>query len=147
MRNVRMPLQTLTQAFLISTFNQDLFISSPEKLLLSSGVLCENDARLKNIPELWDSGKWRLKLANLNWISFTWPNSLLNFRCLDLAWSAIISWVFVIRKRMLKKIMGWKKHQRLSMNVTIVSSYWFFFIKPLHCIVCTFCLDRSQSLF
>ena len=46
-----MPLQTLTQAFLISTFNQDLFISSPEKLLLSTGDLCENDARLKNIPE------------------------------------------------------------------------------------------------
>ena len=52
-----MPLQTLTQAFLISTFNQDLFISSPEKLNLSSGVLCENDARLKNIPELLGFGK------------------------------------------------------------------------------------------
>ena len=51
-----MPLQTLTEVFLITTFNQALFISSPEKLL-SSGVLCENDARLKNIPELWDSGK------------------------------------------------------------------------------------------
>ena len=52
-----MPLQTLTEVFLITTSNQALFISSPEKLLLSSGVLCENDARLKNIPELWDSGK------------------------------------------------------------------------------------------
>ena len=57
LRNVRMPLQTLTQAFLISTFNQDLFISSPEKLLLFSGDLCENDARLKNIPELLGFGK------------------------------------------------------------------------------------------
>ena len=71
----------------------------------------------------WASGKWRMKLANLNWTSFNWPNSLLNFRCLDLAWSAIISWVFVIQTRMLKKIMGWKKHQRLSMNVTIVFFY------------------------
>ena len=44
-----MPLQTLTEVFLITTFNQALFISSPEKLLLSSGVLCENDARLRNI--------------------------------------------------------------------------------------------------
>ena len=46
-----MPLQTLTQAFSISTLNQDMFISSPEKLFLSFGDLCENDARLKNIPE------------------------------------------------------------------------------------------------
>ena len=52
-----MPLQTLTQAFLISTFNQDLFISSPEKPLLSSGDLCENDARLKNIPIILGFGK------------------------------------------------------------------------------------------
>ena len=52
-----MPLQTITQAFLISTFNQDLFISSSEKLLLSTGDLCENDARLKNIPELLGFGK------------------------------------------------------------------------------------------
>ena len=54
-----MPLQTLTQAFLISTFNQDLFISSPEKLPLSSGGLSENDARLKNIPELLGFGKMK----------------------------------------------------------------------------------------
>ena len=52
-----MPLQTLTEVFLITTSNQALFISSPEKLLLSSGVLCENDARLKNIPELLGFGK------------------------------------------------------------------------------------------
>ena len=89
----------------------------------------------------WDSRKWRVKLANLNWTSFNWPNSLLNFRCLDLAWSAIISWVFVIQKIMLKKIMGWKRHQSFLWISQLFGHIRFF------CIVCPFCPDWSQSLF